>query len=65
MADRGSTKNNVVPLKGQSCPQCRRPAVNRFWPFCSSRCADADLGRWLNGEYRITTNGDGDLPEDP
>ena len=65
MADRGPTKSNVVPLKGRSCPQCGRPAVDRFRPFCSRRCADADLGRWLTGEYRIVTDEEANLNEEP
>lgn len=35
------------------CAACGRPVVPEFRPFCSRRCADADLGRWLTGEYRI------------
>jgi endogenous inhibitor of DNA gyrase (YacG/DUF329 family) len=35
------------------CPVCGRPAQPDFRPFCSRRCADIDLGRWLTGEYRI------------
>ena len=35
------------------CPICGKPAVARFKPFCSSRCADIDLGRWLKGGYVI------------
>jgi hypothetical protein len=27
--------------------------VFRHRPFCSPRCADLDLGAWLNGDYRI------------
>jgi len=27
--------------------------VDRFRPFCSRRCADIDLGRWLDESYRI------------
>jgi uncharacterized protein len=37
----------------KKCPICRRQAVARFAPFCSARCADEDLGRWLSGSYRI------------
>jgi hypothetical protein len=25
-------------------------------PFCSARCKDADLGRWLRGDYRVPAN---------
>jgi endogenous inhibitor of DNA gyrase (YacG/DUF329 family) len=35
------------------CPVCGRPAQPRFQPFCTSRCADVDLGRWFAGSYRI------------
>ncbi len=36
------------------CPMCRKAADDgRFRPFCSKRCADLDLGRWLNGAYAI------------
>jgi endogenous inhibitor of DNA gyrase (YacG/DUF329 family) len=27
--------------------------ASRFRPFCSRRCADVDLGRWLKGAYAI------------
>jgi uncharacterized protein len=42
----------------RKCPICRRalaedPASVRFRPFCSKRCADVDLGRWLGGTYAI------------
>lgn len=37
----------------KSCPICGKPAVERFRPFCSKRCADIDLGRWLKGGYVI------------
>lgn len=43
----------VVPLKAKKCPICGRPAELAYRPFCSSRCADVDLGRWLGEEYRI------------
>ena len=35
------------------CPICGKPADPRRRPFCSARCADIDLGRWLKGAYRI------------
>lgn len=38
---------------GKPCPICGKPAVQRFKPFCSARCADIDLGRWLKGSYVI------------
>lgn len=33
------------------CPICRRPSMPGLQPFCSRRCADVDLGRWLTGAY--------------
>lgn len=35
------------------CPICKRPSQQKFHPFCSQRCADVDLGRWLGGHYAI------------
>ena len=36
-----------------ACPICRRPTDPHFAPFCSQRCTDVDLGRWLNERYAI------------
>ncbi|WP_339865594.1 DNA gyrase inhibitor YacG [Paremcibacter congregatus] len=36
------------------CTICtQHPATPKFHPFCSARCADVDLGRWLKGNYAI------------
>ena len=35
------------------CPICGKPRAQKFRPFCSPRCADADLQRWLSGRYVI------------
>ncbi len=36
------------------CPICRRrPAAEPFRPFCSKRCRDVDLNRWLSGAYVV------------
>lgn len=35
------------------CAICGKPAVPDYRPFCSKRCADIDLGRWLKGSYAI------------
>jgi endogenous inhibitor of DNA gyrase (YacG/DUF329 family) len=56
---------NVVPLKGRKCPVCARPAVTRYRPFCSRRCADLDLGRWLKEDYRIATEEEMDNGDEP
>jgi endogenous inhibitor of DNA gyrase (YacG/DUF329 family) len=54
------------------CVICGKPQDARFTPFCSRRCADVDLHRWLSGTYAIpvaedepeerSENGDGTDP---
>lgn len=48
------------------CPLCRKPAQAAFRPFCSKRCADVDLSRWLKGVYAIPVveEDSGDADED-
>jgi uncharacterized protein len=49
---------------GNPCPICRKPAVERFRPFCSKRCADVDLNRWLSGVYAVPVKDDDeDVPK--
>ena len=43
------------PTAPPPCPICGRPAEPSRRPFCSKRCADVDLSRWLGGVYRIET----------
>jgi endogenous inhibitor of DNA gyrase (YacG/DUF329 family) len=38
---------------GRPCPVCGRPADPGFRPFCSARCRQVDLGRWLAGDYAV------------
>lgn len=45
--------NENTPPPGKPCPICGKPTVTRYKPFCSPRCADVDLGRWLKGSYVI------------
>jgi endogenous inhibitor of DNA gyrase (YacG/DUF329 family) len=42
------------------CPICRRPAEEAFKPFCSRRCRDVDLHRWMAGVYAIPAKSDDD-----
>ncbi|WP_022721076.1 DNA gyrase inhibitor YacG [Rhodopseudomonas sp. B29] len=35
------------------CPVCGKPAVAESRPFCSERCREVDLNRWLSGSYAI------------
>jgi endogenous inhibitor of DNA gyrase (YacG/DUF329 family) len=47
------------------CPICGKSASDEARPFCSQRCADVDLGRWLTGQYRIPSVEDDSEPEEP
>ncbi len=44
------------------CALCKKPATPPWLPFCSKRCADLDLHRWLGGDYRIETQERPDFP---
>lgn len=47
---------------GSQCPVCSKPAHPDYQPFCSKRCADVDLHRWLSGSYAIpAVEDDGDV----
>jgi len=46
-----------------ACPVCRKPADPAYRPFCSRRCADVDLQRWLSGRYAIPA-AEGDEEDD-
>ena len=38
---------------GRSCPICGKPTQAATRPFCSKRCRDVDLNRWLSGNYVV------------
>jgi len=49
-----------------SCPICARASDPKYRPFCSRRCADVDLARWLNGSYAIPADAiDDENPVEP
>ena len=52
-------------LRTAPCPICRKPVVDKFRPFCSKRCADVDLGRWLKESYRVPSDEPPDGDEQP
>ncbi|MEL6795113.1 MAG: DNA gyrase inhibitor YacG [Pseudomonadota bacterium] len=43
------------------CPICGAPTVHKWRPFCSKRCADVDLGKWMTGGYALPS----EEPVDP
>jgi len=45
------------------CPICERqfdPATSPAMPFCSARCRQIDLGRWLREIYSVPVERDPD-----
>ena len=56
--------DNIVPLIGGRCPMCGKRRIQEFRPFCSKRCADLDLGRWFNEDYRVPTEEAANLEDD-
>ena len=42
-----------MPRAKAKCTTCGKPVVQAYRPFCSKRCADVDLSRWLGGSYAI------------
>lgn len=40
----------------KACPICGKAPAAKFLPFCSARCADVDLNRWLGGVYRVESD---------
>jgi endogenous inhibitor of DNA gyrase (YacG/DUF329 family) len=54
MNERSAPPLRVVRMAAK-CPTCGKPSVPDYRPFCSKRCADIDLGRWLKESYRVPT----------
>jgi endogenous inhibitor of DNA gyrase (YacG/DUF329 family) len=53
MAEANGTSSNVGAPRAPRCPICGKPPADRYKPFCSKRCAEVDLHRWLTGAYAI------------
>jgi hypothetical protein len=49
-----------------TCPICGKATEKAWRPFCSRRCADVDLAKWLGEGYRIAGSAEDDPgAEDP
>lgn len=46
-----------------TCPICAKKTDPKYRPFCSRRCADVDLGKWLTGSYAIPSEDPDDIEE--
>ncbi|MGX9854407.1 DNA gyrase inhibitor YacG [Limimaricola variabilis] len=44
-----------------ACPICGKDTVKAYRPFCSKRCADVDLARWLGGGYALPSTDPEDI----
>ena len=61
MTDRPTTPPLRAVRMAAKCPVCGKDVARSYRPFCSKRCADIDLGRWLKEGYRVETD---DAPND-
>jgi endogenous inhibitor of DNA gyrase (YacG/DUF329 family) len=53
MSDDNDARHETPAAKARPCPICGKAAVEAMKPFCSKRCADVDLHRWLGGVYAV------------
>jgi endogenous inhibitor of DNA gyrase (YacG/DUF329 family) len=61
MDKKNNKQDKVIFLKKNKCPICGKLTLDQSKPFCSIRCANLDLGYWLDGKYRILTD---EVPSD-
>lgn len=53
MAQPSDCARHIALHKKAKCSLCGEPISAEYKPFCSRRCANRDLHRWLNGGYAI------------
>ncbi|MGI9465401.1 MAG: DNA gyrase inhibitor YacG, partial [Aestuariivirgaceae bacterium] len=57
MSDKDASSQDAAKLvhlrPKRPCPICTKPSVHKYHPFCSARCADIDLHKWLGGQYAV------------
>ena len=58
------TADNIVPMRNGRCPMCNKGWERKYRPFCSKRCADLDLSKWLSEAYRIPAEEAEELDDD-
>jgi endogenous inhibitor of DNA gyrase (YacG/DUF329 family) len=64
-ADETGRGAKIEPLrKARPCPECGRPSQREHYPFCSDRCRNLDLSRWLKGSYAIPVTEDESRADD-
>lgn len=60
---KGSAKG-LIKTSAKPCPICDKPATEASHPFCSERCRDVDLNRWLSNSYAIPGSNEEDEAAD-
>jgi len=61
-----SSPDKVTPLRPKRpCPECGKPSARETYPFCSERCKNIDLNRWLSGSYVLPGAEEEGGPDDP
>ncbi|MBO6466416.1 MAG: DNA gyrase inhibitor YacG [Pelagibacteraceae bacterium] len=55
MEIKNSTKNKITKLNRikTKCPVCKKRSIDPFTPFCSKKCSNSDLIKWLSNENYI------------
>jgi hypothetical protein len=64
MNDNDDSPRKRGTAKERACPICGKPRDPGYDPFCSKRCADVDLHRWLKGSYVIAGEERGEETDD-
>ena len=59
MSERAEAPRRKPPAS-KPCPICGKPSAPEFRPFCTRRCANVDLNRWLGGLYAVPVKDDED-----
>ena len=49
---------SIMANAAKACPICGKLAEEQFRPFCSRRCREVDLNRWLSGVYVVPVTAD-------
>ena len=66
MSEESKNVESIPLAVGGACPTCGAPSHLKYRPFCSKRCADLDLGQWLNEGYKIESDEEPEIdPYDP
>lgn len=51
--DKAKSADLVRLRPKRPCPICNKHSLQKYHPFCSARCADIDLHRWLGEKYTV------------